>query len=159
MLKEELSDKLNNTLLICDMHYQRMIFAWDQVKKHFPVSGNILKSLTPVELALFDQLIYRFLKLQDIMGSRLFRQILEMLGEDVSGTPFIDILNKMEKLVLIEKAEVWINLRETRNAISHEYPFDLDEQAGELNLLITDIGMLSDIWLKLKDYTLSRLKG
>ena len=157
MLKEELRDKLNNTLIICDMHYQRMIFAWGQVKKHFPVSGKILKSLSPLELALFDQLIYRFSKLQDVMGSRLFRQILEMLGEDLSGTPFIDILNKLEKLNLIEKTEIWINLRETRNAISHEYPFDLDEQAGELNLLITDIGLLSDIWLKLKDYTLSRL--
>jgi hypothetical protein len=157
MLKEELSDKMNNTLIICDMHYQRMIFAWEQVKKHFPVSGNILKSLSPVELALFDQLIYRFLKLQDVMGSRLFRQILEMLGEDVSGIPFIDILNRMEKLELINKAEVWIKLRETRNAISHEYPFEQDEQAGELNLLITDIGTLSDIWLKLKAYSLSRL--
>jgi len=96
MLKEELSDKLNKTLIICDMHYLRMIFAWGQVKKHFPVSEHILKSLSPVELALFDQLIYRFSKLQDVMGSRLFRQMLEMLGEDVSGTPFIDILNKME---------------------------------------------------------------
>jgi len=91
------------------------------------------------------------------MGSRLFRQILEILGEDVTGVPFIDILNKMEKLDLIDKAVTWINLRQTRNIISHEYPFAQEEQADELNLLMTDIGLLSGIWLKLKSYTLSRL--
>jgi hypothetical protein len=29
---------------------------------------------------------------------RLFKQLLEVLEEDISGLPFIDILHKMEKL-------------------------------------------------------------
>ena len=157
MLSGETGNKLNNTLIICEVHYQRMTFAWDRLKQHFPLSEEKLKSLTPVDLALSDQLIFRFSKLQDVMGSRLFRQILEILGEDVTGVPFIDILNKMEKLDLIDKAVTWINLRQTRNIISHEYPFVQEEQADELNLLMTDIGKLSDIWLKLKAYTLLRL--
>jgi len=157
MLSGETGNKLNNTLIICEVHYQRMTFAWDRLKQHFPLSEEKLKSLTPVDLALSDQLIFRFSKLQDVMGSRLFRQILEILGEDVTGVPFIDILNKMEKLDLIDKAVTWINLRQTRNIISHEYPFAQEEQADELNLLMTDIGLLSGIWLKLKSYTLSRL--
>ncbi len=157
MLSGETGNKLNNTLIICEVHYQRMMFAWDRLKQHFPLTEEKLKSLTPVDLALSDQLIFRFSKLQDVMGSRLFRQILEILGEDVTGVPFIDILNKMEKLDLIDKAVTWINLRQTRNIISHEYPFAQEEQADELNLLMTDIGLLSGIWLKLKSYTLSRL--
>ena len=157
MLSGETGNKLNNTLIICEVHYQRMTFAWDRLKQHFPLTEEKLKSLTPVDLALSDQLIFRFSKLQDVMGSRLFRQILEILGEDVTGVPFIDILNKMEKLDLIDKAVTWINLRQTRNIISHEYPFAQEEQADELNLLMTDIGLLSGIWLKLKSYTLSRL--
>jgi hypothetical protein len=157
MLSGETGNKLNNTLIICELHYQRMMFAWDRLKKHFPLTEEKLKNLTPVDLALSDQLIFRFSKLQDVMGSRLFRQILEMLGEDVSGVPFIDILNKMEKLDLIDKAATWISLRQTRNIISHEYPFAQEEQADELNLLMTDIELLSGIWLKLKSYTLSRL--
>ena len=152
-----LHDKLSNTLKICDLHYQRMIFAWEQVNAHFPVNVNKLESFSPFELALIDQLIYRFSKLQDIMGSRLFRQVLEVLGEDVSGIPFIDILNKLEKLGLIDNAETWINLRQTRNSISHEYPFAMEEQAEGLNLLIKDIGRLSDIWFSFKDYALARI--
>lgn len=38
MLKEELSDKLTETLAICDLHYQRMMFAWDNIKQHFPLT-------------------------------------------------------------------------------------------------------------------------
>jgi len=42
------------------------------------------------------------------MGSRLFKQLLEMLEEDISGLPFIDILHKMEKLNLLDSAKDWI---------------------------------------------------
>lgn len=156
-MNAELHDKIENTLKICDMHYQRMIFAWGQVNSNFPVDAHKLENFSPVELALIDQLIYRFSKLQDIMGSRLFRQILDMLGEDVSGIPFIDILNKLEKLGLIDYAETWINLRQTRNSISHEYPFAREEQAEGLNLLIKDIDRLSEIWFRLRTYALSRI--
>lgn len=158
MLTEETRDKLIETLAICDLHHKRMMFAWDQVSKHFPLTEATLTGLTPLELALFDQLIYRFSKLQDVMGSRLFKQLLEALEEDVSGIPFIDILNKLEKLGLIEEAKEWIALRQTRNTVSHEYPFIKEVQADELNLLQTGVQKLASIWLKLREYTTNRLQ-
>ena len=85
-----------------------------------------------LDMALFDQLVFRFSKLQDSMGTRLFRQILEFLEEDVSGLPFIDILTKM-KLNLIDNANEWISLRQINN-VSHEYPFIMEAQIEELNL-------------------------
>jgi len=53
MLKEELSDKLTETLAICDLHYQRMMFAWDNIKQHFPLTEFQYKQISPIELALF----------------------------------------------------------------------------------------------------------
>jgi hypothetical protein len=91
MLTEELHNKLTETLAICDLHHQRMMFAWENVNKYFPLTETRLGKLTPIELALFDQLIYRFSKLQDRMGARLFRQLLDALEEDTSGLPFIDV--------------------------------------------------------------------
>jgi hypothetical protein len=73
MLTEELSNKLTETLAICDLHHQRMIFAWESVEKYFPLTEINLSQISPIELTLFDQLIYRFSKLQDSMGSRLFK--------------------------------------------------------------------------------------
>ena len=51
------------------------------------------------------------------VGSRLFRQILEALEEDVSGLPFIDILYKLERLDILDDAKEWIALRQIRNTI------------------------------------------
>lgn len=157
MLTEELRDKLAETLVICDLHFQRMMFAFNSIEKYFPLTEFNFSQISEMELALFDQLIYRFSKLQDSMGTRLFKQVLEALEEDVSGLPFIDILYKMEKLSLLENAKDWIALRQTRNTVSHEYPFYKEIQIEELNLMPEDVAKLSGIWIKLKEYTLLRL--
>jgi len=157
MLTVELNDKLTETLAICDLHHQRMIFAYESIEKYFPLTEINFSQISQIELALFDQLIYRFSKLQDSMGSRLFKQVLEVLEEDISGLPFIDILYKLEKLNLLDNAKDWIILRQTRNTVSHEYPFYKEIQIEELNLLPEEVVKLSDIWLKLKNYVLDRL--
>jgi len=71
MLTNELNDKLKETLVICDLHHQRMMFAFESIEKNFPLTESKLSRLSDIELALFDQLIYRFSKLQDSMGTRL----------------------------------------------------------------------------------------
>lgn len=157
MLTEEMNDKLKETLAICDLHHQRMMFAYESLEKFFPLTEFKLSQVSPIELALFDQLIYRFSKLQDSMGTRLFKQLLELLEEDISGLPFLDILYKMEKLNLLESAKDWITLRQTRNTVSHEYPFYKEIQVEELNLLPEEVVKLASLWIKLKDYSLQRL--
>lgn len=157
MLTEELRDKLTETLAVCDLHFQRMMFAFNSIEKYFPLTEFNFGQISEMELALFDQLIYRFSKLQYSMGTRLFKQVLEALEEDISGLPFIDILYKMEKLNLLESAKDWVALRQTRNTISHEYPFYKEIQVEELNLMPEDVAKLSGIWTKLKEYTHQRL--
>lgn len=156
MLNDELREKLSQTLAICSLHHQRMMFAYDSLKAYWPLTESKFSQVSPIELALFDQLIYRFSKLQDSMGARLFKQVLEALEEDSTGLPFIDILQKMEKLNLIERAADWVALRQTRNTVSHEYPFFMEIQVEELNLLPDDVLKLTSIWLKLKDYIQTR---
>ena len=156
MLTEELRNKLVETLAICDLHHQRMMFAYENLKRYFPLTEVNFSKISQIELALFDQLIYRFSKLQDSMGSRLFKQLLEVLEEDITGLPFIDILNKMEKLYLLDDSKTWIALRQTRNTISHEYPFYQDVQIEELNFLPEEVGKLAAIWIRLKEYAVNR---
>lgn len=93
------------------------------------------------------------------MGTRLFKQLLEFLEEDIAGLPFLDILYKMEKLNLLENAQDWVMLRQTRNTVSHEYPFYTEIQADELNLLPNEVLKLDAIWKRLKDYAFDRLSG
>ena len=157
MLTDELKDKLKETLAICELHHKRMMFAFRSLDKYWPLTEFNFSQISAIELALFDQLIYRFSKLQDSMGTRLFKQLLEVLEEDISGLPFIDILFKMEKLNLIDNAKDWIALRQTRNTVSHEYPFYKEIQIEELNLLPEEVEKLSAIWSKLQEYAQKRL--
>lgn len=153
MLTNELKDKLTETLAVCDIHHQRMMFAFESVQKYFPLSESNFGKISRLEMALFDQLIYRFSKLQDSMGARLFKQLLEALEEDVSGLPFIDILYKLEKLNLLENAKDWVKLRQTRNSVAHEYPFYKEVQIEELNLLPEEVIRLGKIWKNLEFYS------
>lgn len=50
MLTEEYIEKLTETLAICNLHHQRMMFAWESVSKYFPLTEPSFS-----HLALIDQ--------------------------------------------------------------------------------------------------------
>jgi hypothetical protein len=92
-----------------------------------------------------DQFIYRFFKLQDLMGNRLFKLILDLVAEPIEGKSFIDILNRLEKLGLIDSVEAWLELRELRNELAHEYPSSLNERLQGINQLVQKAEVLARI--------------
>jgi hypothetical protein len=57
--------------------------------------------------------------------------------------PFIDILNSLEKLSIIESAEQWLGLREIRNLVTHEYSGNEQEMVDALNELHQQAQVLS----------------
>ena len=57
--------------------------------------------------------------------------------------PFIDILNTLEKLSIIEVAEQWLGLREIRNLVTHEYSGNEQEMVDALNELYQQAQVLS----------------
>ena len=145
-------DILKETLKTCVIHHERMMFAYKKTIELFPMDLIKYDALDPEKISFIDQLIFRFSKLQDLMGNKLFRIVLQGLKEDVSGKPFIDILNLMEKFGIIDSQEQWLSLRETRNLIIHEYPFNKDDLIEGLNELSQQSRILSGIWLQLNEY-------
>jgi hypothetical protein len=90
------------------------------------------------------------------MGVKLFPSILENLGEEVKKLPFINRLVRLEELEIINSADEWILLRETRNIVTHEYPFITDEVIQGLNLLGSHFTLITDIWKQVENYVKSR---
>jgi hypothetical protein len=135
MLNKDLEYKLRTVIEVCEKHRQRMFYAVDSLEDIFPLNPNSVRKLSPEQVSHTDQLIYRFSRLQDTMGTKLFPLILQGLGEYDQGQPFIDMLNKLEKFSLIDSAEQWLRLREIRNLVSHEYPDNEKELAEGLNEL------------------------
>lgn len=148
--KEEKIDQLNEALKLGEVHCDRMNFAFGKVKHFFPLSKEEYFKIALEDMSFFDQLIFRFSKLQDSMGHKLFPSILEFLEEDVRGVSFIDILGKLEELNYLENKNLWLQLRETRNIVTHEYPFVTDQVIDGLNLLFEHCQVLTDVFYHMK---------
>ena len=156
MLREEFVEKMAQTLASCSSHNMRLNYAYDILLPSFPLKENTYDQLSDGQISLCDQLIYRFSKLQDTMRSRLFRLILMGLEEPNENLPFIDVLLKLEKLGILENHEQWLFMREVRNTVTHEYPFNKDELIAGLNQLMEHVPVISSIWLKQYDYVQNR---
>jgi len=92
----------NNTLI----YKTKVIQNIEESLKHHPLPFD-QKSYQSIltsnqNLAYSDQIIYRFSKLQDVMGAKLFKALLLYQGENIDR-PFLDILNNLEKMNIIDK--------------------------------------------------------
>lgn len=79
---------------------------------------------------------FRFSKLQDAIGQKLFKGLLQFLEEEIYNKPFLDIFNRLEQLDVIEDYELWNELRIIRNEIAHEYDENKNELIENLNKII-----------------------
>lgn len=98
-----------------------------------PLTVQKFNLLTEDDKEHIDQLIFRYTKLQDAVGERLFLSILKNLKEDIEKKPFRDLLNRLEKLEIIESADTWDELRKGRNILSYEYSSKDNELVDNIN--------------------------
>lgn len=145
-------EKLNKIFYECDKHIQRLQSASQKMSKTMPLDENKYINLTDDEVSYIDQFLFRFAKLQDAIGQKLFKTALLYLNEDIESKPFIDILNLMEKLHLIESANIWKQLRDDRNELAHNYEDEPDQMSETINKLYQKKDILIDIYNKIKTY-------
>ena len=118
----------------CNQHKKRLQVAKRNLKQYMPIAQDSYSTLQDEDISFIDQLIFRFSKLQDTMGDKLFPSLLELVGENVKDKTFIDRLNRLEELGLVDRVE-WMSLRKDRNEIAHEYSFNQDEVIDSINLI------------------------
>jgi hypothetical protein len=131
-------EKLQKICYGCDKHLERMNSAAKKMENIMPLDEQKYIALSEDEIEHIDQFLFRFVKLQDSMGQKLFKTMLIFLREEVDGKPFIDILNQMEKIHLIDSASEWIKLRDDRNELSHNYENEPEQMSVVLNKLFRE---------------------
>jgi uncharacterized protein YutE (UPF0331/DUF86 family) len=83
------------------------------------------RKYTPKEQEPFDALCDRFIRAVEIC-LKFFRSY-EKLLEGVNSETIRDLLNKMEKFKIIESTALWLEMRDVRNRIVHDYmPDDIE---------------------------------
>lgn len=118
----------------CDIHVEKIEDAKEYLKNIMPLTVDKYISSNKIDSSFIDQLNFRFTKLQDTMGDGIFKSILILSKEDVKKMTFLDVLNRLEELEIVDKND-WLKLREVRNEIAHEYSSNQDEVVDNINLI------------------------
>ena len=119
----------------CEKHEVRILKALEILKPSFPLTVNNINSFGDDRVAVLDQFLYSFAKLQDCIGLRLIPALYEALENDDRALAFIDILNRLEKLGLLSSVNDWQFFRVLRNNLAHEYPEREEDVVEAINLL------------------------
>lgn len=131
--------KLDPALRECGLHVRPLHYAMTQLEGKLPLSAALWPELDDETVADIDQLLFRYAKLQDAMGLRLFPAILMLGAEWRDEETFIDKLDRLEKLGALPSAERWNELRLIRNRMTHEYPDAPEQNAENLNQVHSSI--------------------
>ena len=130
-----------------EINEKRLVGYFIEAKKHIALIDESLEvleqkipikeyeALNQLERFALNALIFRFSKLQDLIGVKIFRTYLDFSGFEIREKSFFDILREIEKENIID-IDSWSELRELRNKIAHEYPEEIDEMVESINLFI-----------------------
>jgi hypothetical protein len=132
---------LSDTLKSLELHFSRADKAVQEIGRMNLNRGSFDDFET---VKTIDTFIYRFSKIQDYMGEKVFRVVLDILGDYKRSMSFKDVLNKLEQLEFIESVQQWMNFREIRNVLTHEYPDNEEE-------IIEGIQLALDAYVEIKE--------
>ncbi len=145
-------EKLEKIFNECEKHKLRIKSSSSEMFNFMPLNSEKYENLNDKEIQIIDQFLFRFTKLQDAMGEKLFKTLLLSLDEKVENKPFIDILNKMEKIEILDNTQEWRDLREIRNELAHNYDDDPQESSIVINKIYEKQTVLINIFDKIVKY-------
>jgi hypothetical protein len=102
-------------------------------------------TLKPEKRAILDAYLKRFASIQDFLGAKIFSPLLEIAG--INNTKMSEVLSNIEKENIIDSLENWIELRETRNELEHDYPEELQEALNDLKYCVNSFEQLESYYL------------
>jgi uncharacterized protein YutE (UPF0331/DUF86 family) len=97
--------------------------AWDALEHTWSkLSPEHIGASDPDIQETLEALTARFARLEDILIKRVFRAVVAV--ELADAERLLDVLGVTERLGLIDSTDQWIELKELRNSIVHEYELD-----------------------------------
>jgi hypothetical protein len=131
-------------------HYEALKEYKEFIEKlGFDFSVDAFSNLDTPQKAVLEAYLKRFSSLQDYLGAKVFKSLL-----DISG---ISYTKMSEVLVLIEKEEIvsldrWIEFRNIRNELEHEYPDEIEEALQDLKYCVDNFEYLESVVKKVFDF-------
>lgn len=137
-----------------NIHFKRIDALIPQINEYLPLSESDFENTEIIKT--LDSFIYRFIKVQDRMGEKLFPEYLKILQEYKSNMPLIDMLNILERVEIIDSTESWIDYRKLRNSLTNEYPDNEKEIIDSITLALEAYDDMKDIYNNIVEETANR---
>ena len=118
-------------------------------KVGFQFTIDEFNHLDTPQKAVLEAYLKRFSSLQDYLGAKVFRTLLDMAG--------ISYSKMSEVLTLIEKEEIvsldrWIEFRNIRNELEHDYPDELEEALKDLKYCVDSFEYMQEVVVKVFEF-------
>ena len=152
-VREIVALKLQPALKECEQHRLRLYAAWEEAASFEALREDSTAELTDEQVRTLDQLLFRFAKLQDAIRMRLLPATLKLVEEWLENEPFLDRLNRAEKLGMLPSVEQWRMLRELRNQVAHEYLGQPETMCANLRRLIAKVPVLEEAFDQLANWS------
>lgn len=133
--------------------------AWSQQRLFSrPIDGAWVLTLNaqPEQAESMEAYVSRFGRLQDTIADKLLPRFLQALAERPGSQ--IEVLNRAERLGVLDDVTRWLESRQLRNKLIHEYMTDAASFADDLNLSNTFCLMLIDTAARIRAEAIARLK-
>jgi len=145
---------LNETIEAININIKRAKSDSEEIKSWNNLNPEIFENNEKRRTV--DSFIFRFSKIQDLIVEKLFKEILDKVGEYQRNMSFMEIIDKAEKLEIIESADKWSNFSELRNSLSHEYPSNEAELIKDIKLALDYFDEILCVYENIMKYVKSK---
>lgn len=124
-------DKLTRHLKALD-EYARLINEMCETQDIY--NPRAFDALSIQNKAVLDAYLKRFGSVQDFLGGKIWPMMFELVGLPVGA--MTEVLYHAVKESILDSLENWIELREIRNELAHDYPEDLEDALQDLQFCV-----------------------
>lgn len=151
---DALQNTIASSLQECDSHLRTMERAFEKLESQLPLTENDFPLQDDDLASRLDQFLFRFIKMQDSIAKRLCPSVYQVLENNQDPKPFLDILNRLEQLGVLNSVNLWQFFRDLRNNLAHDYPESRHQNIQNLNLLFKRWSEFAGIYLQIKEQAL-----
>ena len=150
-------DRFLYTLEIVHREGQHLAYSWKHLYSQQIDSEWVNElQIAPQKAEQMEAFISRFGRMQDTIAGKLLPRWLISL-EEIPGSQ-IEILNRAERLGVVDDVERWLEARYLRNRLVHEYMVDATQFAEALNLAKEHAAILIETYNRVRGFAGSRME-
>ena len=131
-------------------HYQALKEYKEFIEQvGFQFTIDEFNALNTPQKAVLEAYLKRFSSLQDYLGAKVFKSLLDISG--ISYSKMSEVLTLIEKEGIVS-LDRWIEFRNIRNELEHDYPDELEEALRDLKYCVDSFEYMEGVVIRVFEF-------